>query len=154
MLLDFVCLNKFLLLHVFRLIIDILVHLNLWYINNFSQLLTEYLLTSIFCFLINLGMYLFFLLQNFQLLMFCMDDPKYMAIWNCSTLFSCVIISRLNNFVNWYGFKCQIIMKVLLSKYKENTDREFALVNFNSTTKKVIGAKDNLDQSFQEVFNR
>ena len=45
-------------------------------------------------------------------------------------------------------------MKVLLSKYKENTDREFALVNFNSTTKKVIGAKDNLDQSIQEVFNR
>ena len=52
------------------------------------------------------------------------------------------------------GFKCQITMKVLLSKYKENTDREFALVNFNSTTKKVIGAKDNLHQSFQEVFNR
>ena len=52
------------------------------------------------------------------------------------------------------GFKCQITMKVLLSKYKENADREFALVNFNSTTKKVIGAKDNLDQSFQEVFNR
>ena len=37
-------------------------------------------------------------------------------------------------------------MKVLLSKYKEITDREFALLYFNSTTKKVVGTKDNLDK--------
>ena len=47
-------------------------------------------------------------------------------------------------------FKYQITLKFLLSKYKENTDRESAPVYFNSTTKTVIG----LDKSFQEVFNR
>ena len=36
------------------------------------------------------------------------------------------------------GFKYQITLKILLSKYKENTGREFALVYFNSTTKTVI----------------
>ena len=36
------------------------------------------------------------------------------------------------------GFKYQITLKVLLSKYKENRDIEFAPVYFNSTTKTVI----------------
>ena len=52
------------------------------------------------------------------------------------------------------GFKYQITLKILLSKYKENTDREFAPVYFNSTTKTVIGPKYGLDKSFQETFNR
>ena len=52
------------------------------------------------------------------------------------------------------GFKYQTTLKVLLSKYKENTEREFAPVYFNSTTKTVIGPKDSLDRSFQEIFNR
>ena len=51
-------------------------------------------------------------------------------------------------------FKYQITLNVLLSKYKENTDREFASVYFNSTTKTVIGPKYGLDKSFREVFNR
>ena len=52
------------------------------------------------------------------------------------------------------GFKYQTTLKILLSKYKENTEREFAPVYFNSTTKTVIGPKDSLDRSFQEIFNR
>ena len=51
-------------------------------------------------------------------------------------------------------FEYQIILKVLLSKYKENTDREFAAVYFISTTKRVIGPKYSLNKPFQEVFNR
>ena len=43
-------------------------------------------------------------------------------------------------------------MKVLLSKCKEHTEKEFAPVYFNSTTKTVIGSKDSLDKSFQEIF--
>ena len=34
------------------------------------------------------------------------------------------------------GFKCQIIVKVLLKKYKSNGEIEFALVYFNSSKKK------------------
>ena len=41
----------------------------------------------------------------------------------------------------------------MLSKYKENVEREFAPVYFNSTANKVIGTEDSLDKSFQEVFN-
>ena len=52
------------------------------------------------------------------------------------------------------GFKYHITLKVLLSKYKENTDREFPPVCFNSTTKRVINSKYGLDKSFQEIFNR
>ena len=52
------------------------------------------------------------------------------------------------------GFKYQITLKVLLSKYKENTDRELAPIYFNSTTNTVIGPKYGLDLSFQEIFNR
>ena len=44
------------------------------------------------------------------------------------------------------GFKYQIILKVLLSKYKENVEREFAPVYFNSTTKIVIAFEDSLDR--------
>ena len=51
------------------------------------------------------------------------------------------------------GFKYQTTLKVLLKKYKENTDREFATIYFNSTTKTVIGPKYGLKKSFQEVFN-
>ena len=51
------------------------------------------------------------------------------------------------------GFKYQITLKVLLSKYKENIDREFADVFFNSTTKIVINSKHR-DKSFQEIFNK
>ena len=42
----------------------------------------------------------------------------------------------------------------MLSKFQENSEREFAPAYFNSTTKTVIGPKDNPDKSFQEVFNR
>ena len=52
------------------------------------------------------------------------------------------------------GFKYQITLKVLLSKYKENTDREFTPVYFNFTTKTVIGPNYSLNKSFQEDFNR
>ena len=38
--------------------------------------------------------------------------------------------------------------------YKENTDREFALVYFSSTTNTVINLKYGLEKSFKEVFNR
>lgn len=41
------------------------------------------------------------------------------------------------------GFKYQIKLKLLLSKYKGNEEREFASVYFNSTTKIVINYKDN-----------
>ena len=43
------------------------------------------------------------------------------------------------------GFKYQITLKVLLRKYKENKDREFAPVYFNSATKTVMNSK------FQEI---
>ena len=45
------------------------------------------------------------------------------------------------------------MQNVLLSKYNKNTDKEFAPVYFNSTTKTVICPKYGLDSSFQEVFN-
>ena len=48
------------------------------------------------------------------------------------------------------GFKCQITLKVLLSKYKENLDRDFAPVYFNSTTKTVIDPKYGLNKSFKK----
>ena len=50
------------------------------------------------------------------------------------------------------GFKCQISLKVLLSKYKENTDREFASVYFNSISKTAMGPKYSLNKSFQKVL--
>ena len=50
-------------------------------------------------------------------------------------------------------FKYQISLELLLSKYKRNGEREFAHVSFNSTTKTVIGSKDSIDKSFEEIFN-
>ena len=47
------------------------------------------------------------------------------------------------------GFKCQITVKVLLSKRKENSDIEFVPVYFNSTTKTVVNSDEyKLDASF------
>ena len=43
---------------------------------------------------------------------------------------------------------------MLLIKYKENTEIEFAPVYFNSTAKTLINPKDSLERSFQEIFNR
>ena len=50
------------------------------------------------------------------------------------------------------GFKYQKTLKVLFSKYKENTGREFTTVYFNSTTITVINSKHDLDKSFQEIL--
>ena len=52
------------------------------------------------------------------------------------------------------GFKYQITLKALLSKYKENAEREFAPVYFSFTTKTLVGFEDSHDRSCQEVFNR
>ena len=52
------------------------------------------------------------------------------------------------------GFKYLITVKVLLSKYKENRDVEFAPVCFNSTTKKLINSKYMFDKSFQDILYR
>ena len=46
-------------------------------------------------------------------------------------------------------FKYQISVKVLLSKYKENKDVEFAPVYFDSTTKTVTNLEYDIDKSFQ-----
>ena len=55
--------------------------------------------------------------------------------------------------LNWIKiFKYQVTLKVFLSKYKWNTDREFALVCFNSTTKALFAPKYSLNESFQGVF--
>ena len=51
------------------------------------------------------------------------------------------------------GFKHQIMVKVLLSRYK-NGDREFAPVYFNSASKTVINSEYSLDKSFQEILYR
>ena len=51
------------------------------------------------------------------------------------------------------GFKYQTTLKVLLSKCKENADREFATIYFNSTTKTLIGPIYGLKKSLQEFFN-
>ena len=52
------------------------------------------------------------------------------------------------------GFKYEVTLKVLLSKYKENAEREFASVYFNSTTKILTGYEENFGRSFQEIFDR
>ena len=50
------------------------------------------------------------------------------------------------------GFKYQITIKVLLNKQKENGDREFTTVYFNSTAKTVINLNNYcLNKSFQQV---
>ena len=56
-------------------------------------------------------------------------------------------------FVEIKDFQFQRTLKVILSKYKGNAEREFTSVYFNFTTKTVINQKDNLDKCFQEIFN-
>ena len=46
------------------------------------------------------------------------------------------------------SFKCQIIVKILLKKYK-GTETEFPPIYFNLKTKPVINHKFDLDKSFQ-----
>ena len=51
------------------------------------------------------------------------------------------------------GFKYQITVTVLLCKRKMNGDIEYAIVYFNSATRKVINSdKYGLDKSFQEIL--
>ena len=50
------------------------------------------------------------------------------------------------------GFKYQITVKVLLSKYKKNGNIEFAPVYFNSTTKTLINSEYDLDKFFLRNF--
>ena len=52
------------------------------------------------------------------------------------------------------GLKCQVTVKVLLEKHKENGDIVFAPTYFNSTTKIVINFEYDLDKSFQEILYR
>ena len=53
------------------------------------------------------------------------------------------------------SFKYQITMKVLLSKQKENSDREFTTNYFNSTAKTVITLNNyGLNKSFQQVLHK
>ena len=52
------------------------------------------------------------------------------------------------------GFKYQITVRVMLSKYKGNGDKEFAPVYFISATKTVINPEYMLDKSFQEILYR
>ena len=51
------------------------------------------------------------------------------------------------------GFKCQIIVDVLLKKYKLNGEIEFAPVYFNSVTKTVINQRFRLENCFQEILH-
>ena len=53
------------------------------------------------------------------------------------------------------GFKYQITVATLLSKHKENEDKEYTPVYFNSATKTVINSdKYDLDKSLQEILYR
>lgn len=52
------------------------------------------------------------------------------------------------------GFKYQVALKVLLNKYKENAEQEFATISFNSTTNTVIGLIYSLEDFSQENFSR
>ena len=52
------------------------------------------------------------------------------------------------------GFKYQVTIKLLLSKYKGNGGKEFAPVYFDSASKTVINSEYNLDKSFQEISYR
>ena len=55
----------------------------------------------------------------------------------------------LNDLLNeTKGFKCQIIVKVLLKKFKLNGETEFAPVYFNSVTKTVMNHKFRFENSF------
>ena len=50
------------------------------------------------------------------------------------------------------GFKYQIIVQILLKKYKPNKEIEFAPVYFNSVRKLVINHRFKLEKSFQEIL--
>ena len=50
------------------------------------------------------------------------------------------------------GFKYQIMVNILLKKYKLNGGIEFASVYFNSVTKTVINHRFKLENSFQEIL--
>ena len=50
------------------------------------------------------------------------------------------------------GFKYQIIVKVLLKKYKPDGEVEFRPVYFNSTTKTVIHHKFSHREAFGEIL--
>ena len=52
------------------------------------------------------------------------------------------------------GFKYQITVKVLLTKYKPNEEIEFTPVYFNSSTKKIIKNRFKLEHAFQEILYR
>ena len=59
----------------------------------------------------------------------------------------------LSDFLNeTKSFKYQIIVKVLLKKYKHNEEIEFAPVYFNSVTKTVINHRFRLENSLQEIL--
>ena len=57
-----------------------------------------------------------------------------------------LFIDRLNE---TRGFKYQIIVKVLLKKYKPNGEIEFTPIYFNASTKTVINQGYKLNKSFQ-----
>ena len=52
------------------------------------------------------------------------------------------------------GFIYQITVKVLLKKYRCNTEIEFTSVYFNSSTKTVINHRYKLNKSFKEILYR
>ena len=60
------------------------------------------------------------------------------------------LLSDLLNEVK--GFKYQIILKVILKKYKPYGEIEFKPVYFNSTTKTVINHKLSLGNAFEKIF--
>ena len=62
------------------------------------------------------------------------------------------LLSDLLNEVK--GFKYQIILKVILKKYKPYGEIEFKPVYFNSTTKTVINYKVSRENAFQEILYR
>ena len=52
------------------------------------------------------------------------------------------------------GFKYQMMLKVMLKKYKPDGEIEFRPVYFNSITKTVINHKFSLKRAFQEILYR
>ena len=50
------------------------------------------------------------------------------------------------------GFKYQLILRVLLKKYKPNGEIQFRPLYFNSTAKTVINHRFRLENSFQEIL--
>ena len=50
------------------------------------------------------------------------------------------------------GFKYQIMLKVMLKKYKPNREIEFRPVYFNSTIKTVINHQFSLENAFQLIL--